>query len=193
MLFRAFAAATALLVPTAVTPQTADYIAFNQYPLIHQVSCREGSGTAFRVGPRHFYSVAHVTALHQCKVDGKPIKVTEQDGLHDFSQFDVDLPARKHLGINCTGFIPGHWYWSVGYAFGAPFQTSIALYATAARDGNGRRVLLGQHTVIPGMSGGPIFDEVGRVVGLVNAYIPGSPISLSRELRDTDACGADIA
>jgi S1-C subfamily serine protease len=57
----------------------------------------------------------------------------------------------------------------------------------------GKRVLIGEYNYIPGMSGGPVLDELGQVVGTVNAYIPGTPISLSREMRDTSVCGHGIA
>ena len=164
-----------------------------QYPTVHQVSCMEGSGTAFRVGKTHFLSVAHVTALHFCTVEGKPIAVTNQDGDHDFSELEVPLPRGGGLPISCEGFVPGQWYWSSGFANAAPFQTNIALYATFLKDRDGKRVLIGESAVIPGMSGGPVMDSAGRVVGTVNAFVRGSTISLSRELKDTAVCRENIA
>jgi hypothetical protein len=201
MPFARLIVAASLLVSCPAVPMTTgtsalpeqDPITFIQYPLVHQVICLEGKGTAFRVGPRHFLSVAHVTGLHGCSVDGQPIAVTEQDKGRDFSQFDADLPSERKLEINCTGFVPGQWYWAAGYAEGAPFQTELAVYATFAKDPSGKRVLIGPRAVIPGMSGGPIFDASGKVVGTVNAYYAGTGISLSRELKDTSACGGNIA
>lgn len=178
------------LVPT---DDGAESMRFVQYPLVHKISCDEGSGTGFRVGLNHWYSVAHVTAMHNCAVDGAKIAVTEQDGARDFSRFDTAAAAPNGLRVNCHGFIPGHWYWAIGHARGAEFQTAIALYATYAKAGDGKRVLIGEYDVIPGMSGGPVMDMNGEVVGLVNAYVMGTPISLSRELKTTSVCGGDIA
>ena len=183
----------AVLVTAAAPAVAPAPMQFVQYPLVHQVSCKEGKGTAFRVGREHFLSVAHVTALHDCKVEGEPITVTNQDSDRDFSELDVPLPRDGGMAINCEGFIPGHWYWSAGFAYGAPFQTDLALYATYAKDGTGKRVLIGDYAVIPGMSGGPVMDAQGRVVGTVNAYFPGTGISLSRELKDTAVCKGNIA
>jgi hypothetical protein len=186
--------AAMLAVLSASAPADApDALLFVKYPLIHRVDCDEGRGTAFRVGVNHWLSVAHVTGMHNCTVDGNKIAVTEQDGGRDFARFDTMSAVPNGIRLNCHGFIPGHWYWSIGYARGAGFQTAVALYATYAKSPDGKRALIGPYNVIPGMSGGPIVDEEGEVVGTVNAYIPGTPISLSRELKDTSICGADIA
>jgi hypothetical protein len=170
-----------------------DNLKFVQYPLIHKVSCDEGSGTGFRVGLHHWLSVAHVTAMHNCEVDGAKIAVTEQDGKRDFSRFDTEQGAPNGFRVDCSGFVPGQWYFAIGHALGKPYQTLIPLYATYAKGPDGKRVLLGEYDVIPGMSGGPILNAEGEVVGTINAYMPGTPISLSRELRDTSICGATIA
>lgn len=179
-----------LAAPTVPAP---DMMTFEQYPLVHRMDCDEGKGTAFRVGENHWMSVAHVTALHGCEIDGNPVKVTEQDSRNDFSRADTATGVPNGLKINCHGFIPGHWYWAAGFAGGKAYQTDLAVYATFAKSADGKRVLIGEYHFIPGMSGGPVMDSDGAVVGTVNAYLPGTAISLSRELKDTSACGADIA
>lgn len=191
-MLRSLFLAAVLSAPVSSAPEP-DMMRFVAYPLVHRVDCAEGRGTAFRMGLNHWGSVAHVTALHNCSVDGETIAVTEQDGGRDFARFDTAKGAPNGFRINCGGFIPGHWYWAIGYARGLPVQTAIALYATFAKAPDGKRVLIGEYTVIPGMSGGPILDEAGQVVGTVNAYFPDRPISLSRELKDTSICGAGIA
>lgn len=175
-----------LLASAAPAPDDA-YRVFRDVPGVYRVDCAEGRGTAFRVRKNHFFSVAHVTAMHQCNIEGHPITVTEQDGANDFSQLDADLPGPV-LRISCEGYHAGEWVWSTGYAGGMPFQTGIALYPTYMKDNTYKRVLVGPYAVIPGMSGGPVFNGRGEVVGLVNAYIPGTGISFSRDLRDTSAC-----
>jgi hypothetical protein len=195
MIAKALSALMLALVPVSATPRMmlADSLELVNYPMVHRVDCLEGRGSAFRVGGVHWLSVAHVTALHACSIDNQPITVTEQDGKRDFARLDAGIMPANGFKINCGGFIPGHWYYAVGFPHGGAIQVALALYATYAKSSDGRRILLGDYTVIPGMSGGPIMDETGAVVGTVNAYIPGTPISLSRELKDTSVCGADIA
>lgn len=130
-------------------------------------------------------SVNHVTSLHGCFIDGQPAVPHPEDNL-DFST--IDLPA-KGLRINCEGFKDNEIYWAVGYAWGGPVQRVITLVGTGQKDSStGEAILLGNPTVIPGMSGGPILNSRGEVVGTVNQYSPMFPLSLSRELRDTSLC-----
>ena len=201
MIAKAIVAAS-LLVSSPTVPLTSafipvpgdpTFIAQIQYPLVRKVSCKEGSGTAFRIGRNHWISVAHVTALHDCEVAGGPITVTDQDGKNDFSTFDTPSITSNGFKVNCGGFIPGQYYYAVGHALGLPFHTVITVYATYARWPDGKRVLIGPYDFIPGMSGGPVLNSAGEVVGTVNAFVRGEPISLSRELKDTAICGANIA
>jgi hypothetical protein len=178
----------------AVEPQQPD-IVFQNYPLVHRVDCFEGRGSAFRTGDNHWMSVAHVTKLRLCNIGGSPFAVTNQDGAHDFAQMDTPTGVPNGFPIDCGGFVPGRWYWAIGYAGGAAFQTAVAIYATIyTRTDDGERIFVGMHTVIPGMSGGPVLDPAtGAAVGTVNAYNSDYRLSFSRELKDTSACGADIA
>jgi hypothetical protein len=181
------------LLPAA-TPQQSDLVA-QEYPLVHRVDCFEGRGSAFRVGQNHWMSVAHVTALHLCEIGGDPFTVTNQDGADDFAQMDTDTGVPNGLPIDCRGFVPGHWYWAIGYPGGHERQLAVAIYATIyTAEQNGQRIFVGVHTVIPGMSGGPVLDpQTGAVVGTVNAYDPDDHLSFSRELKDTAACRSNIA
>ncbi len=49
----------------------------------------------------------------------------------------------------------------------------------------GLRILQG--SIVGGMSGGPIYDASGMVVG-INSATDGKQLALSRELRDTILC-----
>lgn len=182
----------ALSLVSATEPGPADYMVFTNFPGVYRVDCLEGKGTAFRVGRHHFLSVAHVTAMSECTVEGHPITVTEQNGEKDFSQFDADF-AGPILRVSCEGYHAGEYVWSTGYAKGLPFQTAIALYTTYIKDSGGKRVFIGPYAVIPGMSGGPVMNAHGEVVGTVNAYIPQTGISFSRDLRDTSVCQKAVA
>jgi hypothetical protein len=181
-------AGVAPLIVSASPAPPETYRQIVHYPLVHQVLCLEGKGTAFRVGRTRFLSVAHVTTMHGCTIDGAPVIDNIEDRKSDSSEVDVPTPKLGGFKINCNGFRPGEWVWAVGYAYGLPIQTGIALYPTYLKAPDGKRILIGPYNVIPGMSGGPILNSNGEVVGLVNAYLPGTPLSFSRELKDTAAC-----
>lgn len=183
----------ACLLAGQPAPDESGSLRFVMYPLVHKVSCDEGSGSAFRVGGNHWLTVAHVATLSHCAIDGDPVSATELDGKNDFARLDTGSGFRSGIKVNCHGFVPGQWYFAIGHALGKPFQTLLAVYATYAKTPDGKRVFIGDHDFIPGMSGGPVLNEAGEVVGTVNAFIPGTPISLSRELKDTSICGANIA
>ena len=96
-------------------------------PGIAQVMCAEGSGTAFRVaGPGAYTSVNHVTEMHDCKVDGEPLRTVYADKQLDFSSSRVTSQG-DWLKINCGGFLPGQVYMAVGYARGTQGQRAVFL------------------------------------------------------------------
>lgn len=185
MILKAVMAALALAFASPV-PAPANLALIN-YPGVYRIDCAEGRGTAFKVGKHHFYSVNHVTSMHLCNIGGIPIRnVTPEDGA-DFSQFDADVPG-PNLPVSCEGFHAGEWVWATGYAHGAAFQTAMPVYATYAKDDAGKRVLIGEYAYIPGMSGGAVFNLRGEVVGTVNAYVRGTGISFSVDLREMSVC-----
>lgn len=176
--------AAALLV---AAPVPVSHIALTSYPAVRQVRCDEGRGSAVQVGSE-WISAAHVASLRNCSIDGHPMTVIEKDGDNDFARIALRTNRRAPAPINCGGFIPGEYYWSVGYAHGEWYQTAVRLRATGFRHVTGMQILIGEHTVIPGMSGGAVFDSDGRVVGVVNAYNEFYGLSFSRALQDTSVC-----
>lgn len=176
----------AQIVPDTPPPQ----MVFQNYPLVSRVDCGNVRGSAFRIGGNHWLSVAHVTSHKGCTINGEPITVTEQDGFNDFARLDTPTGAPNGFEIDCNGFIPGRWYWAIGYAHGLDFQTAVAIYATIYFHENGMRAFTdSENMVIPGQSGGPVIDpQTLKVVGTVNAYNPFYGVSFSRELKDTSLC-----
>jgi hypothetical protein len=184
---KAALACMALLCVSATIPN--DQARTVNYPLVHQVLCEDGSlrGSAFRVGESEFITAAHVAANLGCTIDGEKIEIEAIKGETDFAEIRSGKAKGGKFDIDCGGFIPGHWYFAVGYAYGAPTQTLTPVYATARFHKSGLRALLGTQ-FIRGMSGGVVFDEFGKAVGIVNALILGTDWSLSRELKDTPLC-----
>jgi len=177
----ALAGAIAFVLSAPVSPAEPPY----HYPMVKQVICDRSKGTAFRLGST-FVTAAHVSSKPGCLIEGQPFLAIPEPGL-DFATLD-GLPAKEGMKINCDGFVPGRWYHAVGFAGGNPWQMTVTVLATWKKTDAGIRILMGYPTFIPGMSGGPVMNEAGEVVGIVNSYWPGQPFSGSRELKDTTLC-----
>lgn len=166
-------------------------------PSIRQVVCDQGLGTAFSIGPGKFITAAHVASASGCEIDGHPITRFYFSGKLDFAVVTsaAQAPAMK---LDCSGYRDRDHYFAVGFAGGFPKQRLIVLQsshaATAILSPFSRfgHILTGSPTIIPGMSGGPITNRAGEVVGIVNAYNSFMVLSISRELRDTFLCGAAV-
>lgn len=162
---------------------------WTQFPHVKQVLCSGTRGTAFRVGEHMLISAAHVTNGISCTIESNIVQATPEP---DLDIAVIAYPIRKLGGfkISCDGFKPGQYYHAVGFARGAPWQQTVTVLATSMQDKAGYRIMLGYPTFIPGMSGGPVMDSAGVVVGIVNMYSPFKPYSWSRELKDTSLCRA---
>lgn len=167
---------------------------FTHHPYVEKISCAEGSGTGFKIADGRWITVAHVAKLTACSIDGLPISVTHIDDHGDFAVIAVPGDHRRGgIAVNCGGYRNGVYYWALGHARGDPFPEIVPIrhsdYLTELGGGlHGWAVFYGQMAVIPGMSGGPVLDQTGRVVGTVNAYNPFWPISFSRPLSETVIC-----
>lgn len=170
------------------TPAQAE-LAAQPHPYVRQVICLEGRGTAVRISRDRYVSVNHVTSMNRCSIDGEPIEVLEADEAHDFSILKAP-PMKGGVKINCAGFQWGEFYHSYGYAFGAPQQWHTPLYLIGMDNGPwGMAILTGPAgTIIPGMSGGGMFNMAGELVGMNNMYSPFFGHSVSRSLKDTSLC-----
>jgi hypothetical protein len=145
----------------------------------------------------------HVVAGQtNCRDDetGEVFEITYQNASQDFAI--LRYPTTRHrlaLRVQCDGYTAGSSYYAYGYAgVGTGDLAMFRMRATPdfapaqahdPRSGTifaGSRILVG--TIIPGMSGGPILDVEGRVVGINNATAGNLTVGLSREIKDTILC-----
>lgn len=179
----------------ALSPHGIDFgpTTFVAHPYVEKLSCGRGSGTGFKISDGRWVSVTHVTETGDCTLDGKPITVTHSDPDGDFSTFSVDDDRRGGIEVNCGGFQDGTWYFGIGHGMGfhIPQAKAVRYSAIWTLFGSAKWGILEANRFVPGMSGGPVLDQTGRVVGTVNAFGIFQRISFSRQLRDTILCQFD--
>lgn len=171
---------------------------FVAHPFIEKITCRtidDGeikgvSGTGFKLDTGQWVSVNHVTENMDCQLDDKPITVTYADEIGDFSIFTVDDNRRGGIKADCSGYQDRQWYFATGHARGDPYPEVIAIMFSKLLDLGSERgwATLVYNAVIPGQSGGPVFNVKGEAAGTINAFNPWFPISYSRQLKDTPIC-----
>ena len=158
---------------------------------VSMIRCGDSQGTAWRSGTGAYTSAAHVVGESaECLVDGVLMPVTYSDPDYDIAT----LRTEKHgepLEIDCGGFIDRAGYAGVGFARSAPVQRVIFGLASESLTriaGWKHFTTLWGDQFIPGMSGGPVFNSAGKVVGIVSGYNTGAPLSYSQSLSGTPLC-----
>lgn len=129
----------------------------------------EGSRcTGFIVGIKWVLTAEHCLAPKDSNVDmyveGKIARVLKRNDA--FALLEFDSENRRILEIRKTPLKLGESVASFGFAWGEPlhvFKRAVAFIAPES----GHVILDG--VIAPGMSGGPVIDENGQVVGLNQA------------------------
>jgi hypothetical protein len=157
-------------------------------PYVAQVICEDGRGTAFKIEGGQWVTVRHVSANGGCTLNGRRVYQTHADQIGDFALIDNGDSTTGGLKVDCGGFRDGEWYHGIGFGQGVLQSKSVrySLFHTLLY-GRASSVLFANRFV-PGMSGGPVLNAAGEVVGTVNAYGIEQRVSFSRELKRTKLC-----
>ena len=132
----------------------------------------EGACTAFAINQRMYLTADHCTpgkADWDFKIDGHKAFVIKADGITDLALVltDIDKPT---LSLREAPLVVDEDVKAMGYAYGFLQSVTIALktqileYTLEESIHPGTIFTPG---VIGGMSGGPIFDHQGQIVGIV--------------------------
>lgn len=168
------------LLLSGAAPAAAPY-SFDHSAVV-RVECNGGLsvGSAVKIGEQEYITAAHVVSSGACTIEGQPIKNVYLNIDQDFATFDGPKNNRR-IKVSCRGYSRNDNYLSVGYAFGWERKTYEPLIYSGI-DLDGFASFTGE--IIPGMSGGPVIDYSGRVVGINNMRWP----ARSMALRDTKIC-----
>ena len=142
---------------------------------IVKVYCKRASGavygTAFKVTERAYITARHVVHGGECFVGGKPITVTSEDAPSDYATF-IGPKSNAVIKVRCSAPIEREIFIARGYPGGSARNFYLPWLATAAvmRGFEPFGVFIGE--AYPGMSGGPVIDKRGRVIGVVSKRLP---------------------
>lgn len=164
---------------------------------IIKIRCGDHVGTAFPIGD-NLVTAAHVISdEHSCvdMMDNSNHKVLTSDAMLDYA---VLTSGKKSYQISCEPMVTGQTYFAMGYPaikMSLVSQPIIPLpkyqesRTTEHAYAHQRQV---SGIVQPGMSGGPVVDQNGKVVAFITALSLVHPnMSLVKEIRDTPLCNSD--
>lgn len=163
------------------SPASAGDVKINTSPVV-QVRCEGSLGSAVKISGKGYITAGHVAEAEGCTVAGQPIQnVRMYPG--DFATFDGPSSPVK-AKTTCSDFKPDEEYLAVGYGLGMPVLMYQPVRASAfKKPSEPFQMFTGE--VIPGMSGGALYDKSGKVVGIVNMRWP----ARSLPLTETPLCG----
>lgn len=174
--------------------------------LVALIRCGSHLGTGIPVSSNVMTTAAHVPASEKvCSTTTRRMNtdittvytVTSQDFVLDFAAMQTHKKQRI-FPVLCQPLITGETYWLVGYPGGSnalEINPAIALdtyqnsYDPAIKGSwySHQRQLRGK--AYPGMSGGPVFDKNGNVVGFLSGVsLANNGIVTIKEFIDTPLC-----
>lgn len=183
--------------PKGVDPDNLDKITPAQ---LEQTAIQFGSGTI--IAHDRVLTAQHVVeGATMCTIAGKvPVKVSYINAAIDIAVLDAPLGSSPVTPITCDPYAKDQPYLMFGYAKGTEFALDFGKFSGQYADmkiadpsaSGGIRIMnhmaLFPGSTTPGMSGGPVIDMSGHVVGINNAT--GDSFAASRQLADTELCTA---
>lgn len=214
-LLAAFSAAllgAMLHAPAAAAPKLSDLkdhslqIPAVNVDTIRRIRCAKSHGTGFMVGKDTMITAHHVIDGATGCVDdetGNALEVISFNRDQDTAVVRFANMPKRWLKVDCGRFVTDQTYYALGFAGVGQADIMLTRMRGRANYESGRdgqnfasfwamRSLAG--VIIGGMSGGPIINDRGHVVGMNNLTGDYYKTGLSREMADTYLCndGRDL-
>ncbi len=175
---------------------------------VRHLFCGDYTGTGVIISTEKVNLVltaAHVVAKRETCFDfdtGEVGTVASRDADTDIALivFPKGKMPERHIDISCDGFTKDNVYFSVGWQLGQMLVINTLSatgetvpYLPVLNFGFYRGMALLHGAIVPGMSGGPIVDINGKMVGMNNVTDWNGKNSLgsnafSRQMKDTFLC-----
>lgn len=161
--------------------------------LVERIQCDAGSGSGSWIDNDAILTAAHVESAGHCMVRGQPTETVYVNGALDLAVLRPAMQSPVRIPLACDVPVTGRPYFATGFAHGTDFVVQrlegTGEHWSPTNDPSAMDIYRGR--IIPGMSGGPIFDDRGYIVGIVNAApADGRDLSISRSLVGTYLCPA---
>lgn len=181
------------VAPAPIT-STKPMINFKNVRLLY---CGRYNGTGVLLNKGLVITAAHVSEGSQSCLDnnsGQVGKVLSSDANLDMSiiVYEKGLPE-KFMDISCDGFEKNEIYYAIGWEDGTDLVVNRMIGTGIKKtikidDSQYDNLAMLKGRIIKGMSGGPIVNDRGQLVGINNVTDETVHRGYSREMRDTIFC-----
>lgn len=182
-------AAAALSLMAVASPASAQ-----TDPAIRPVECGDEHGTAFATDDNRFATAAHVAREGNCQLGpAQPLRVMDYDDRRDYARGRT-ATFGGNLRVSCEPIVAGQQYILVGYPAGSNEERRVFARATGQthdiNQGNLRMngLVSLRGVAVRGMSGGPVLNQSGEVVGIISSVSMSARLTLVQPIINTDYC-----